>query len=81
MLDRVDPSELPNYTPIARPSASDVASFDDIYKVAMSIFSECVGNTRKTKVGWSSIGTSLGLWTAEQSLLSRDTDRRYSANL
>lgn len=76
MLDRVDPSELPNYAPSSGPSKSDVASFNDIYGVALSILSECVRKTKIPKVGWSSIGTSLGLWIVEQSLLSRDTDQR-----
>jgi len=75
MLDRIDPSELPNYAPFSRPSESDVANFDDIYRVAMSIFSECVRRTRIPKVGWSFIGTSLGFWIVESSLLSRDTDQ------
>lgn len=61
MLDRINPKELPNYTPILKPSRSDVASFDDIYRVAMDIVSDCVGKRGKPKVGWSSTGTSLGL--------------------
>lgn len=76
MLDRINPSELPNYPPISKPSKSDVVSFDVIYGVAMRIFDECVRKARIPKVGWSSIGTSLGLWTVAQSLLSRDTDQR-----
>lgn len=61
MLDRIDPSELPNYKPIPKPSRSDVANFDNIYRVAMDIVSDCVRKRGKPEVGWSSIGTSLGL--------------------
>lgn len=74
MLDGINPGILPGYAPISRPSRSDVASFLDIYGVAMSIFDECVRNRRIPKAGWSSIGMSLGLGTVEQSLLSRDTE-------
>ena len=57
MLDTFWPGTLPGDTPRVY-TRSDIATFNDIYDVALSLSSRCVRRKGEAEAGWSSTGKS-----------------------